>query len=237
MLRAAGTSSVGPAHLQFGQPNQDALGLWGWKTGWIAVVCDGLGSRPLSHVGSRLACLAARRVIRNGADWGNPRQVIEDIGRMWLETLPISPAQAATTVLIAACRANGECFVAQLGDGLILCRSEGEFSILTSERDGFANQTKALGSSESWLDWRISRPQLVAPGDGIMMMTDGISDDLRTDLLESFFHMMQKECRGRTSRRAKKWLQAQLEGWPTPGHSDDKTVAMIFVNQNENTRK
>lgn len=228
MLRAAGTSSVGPAHLQSGQLNQDALGLWGWKTGWIAVVCDGLGSRPLSHVGSRMACLAARQVIRNGADWGNPRQVIEDIGRMWLETFPISPAQAATTVLIAACRANGDCFVAQLGDGLILCRSEGEFSILTPERDWFANQTRALGSSNSWLDWQMSRLQLVAPGDGIMMMTDGMSDDLRSDLLEAFFRMMQKEFRCRSRRRAKEWLQAQLKEWPTPGHSDDKTVAMIF---------
>ena len=228
MLRAAGTSSVGPAHVQFGQPNQDALGLWGWKTGWIAVVCDGLGSRPLSHVGSRLASLAARRVIRDGAAWGNPRQVIENIGRMWLDTLPILPAQAATTVLIAACRANGDCFVAQLGDGLILCRSEGEFSTLTPERDGFANQTRSMGSSKSWLDWRMSRPRLVAPGDGIMMMTDGMSDDLRPDLLEPFFCMMQKECSGRSRRRARKWLQAQLEGWPTPGHSDDKTVAMIF---------
>lgn len=228
MLYAAGASVRGPSHVLNNEPNQDSLGLWGHKCGWIAVVADGLGSRPMSHVGSRTACLATRRVIRSGHSLEEPKQLMGDIYRSWLASLSIPPSSAASTYLTAITDSKGRVVLAQLGDGLVLYRSNRSFGILTPERKGFSDQTNGLGFSRSWVDWQSSTIMLQAPGDGVMLMTDGISDDLNQEDLEKFFQKMQKEFSRRSSRNAKRWISRQLEQWPTPGHSDDKTIAMIW---------
>ena len=74
MLGAAGVSVTGPGHVSLGQANQDAIALRGWRGGWIAAVADGLGSRPLSGLGSRLAVQAAQQTIRsmpNSPPWAS----------------------------------------------------------------------------------------------------------------------------------------------------------------------
>lgn len=228
MLRSAGVSVRGPAHGADGVCNQDALGLWGWQGGHIVVVSDGLGSRPLSHIGSRLACKVARQVIRSGSTWDDPKALIRKLYRAWMDELPIPPHRAACTFLLAACRDNGDALVAQLGDGLLVYQSEGRFGVLSAERAGFSNQTDALGISKSWADWRVARLKLQASGDGVVLMTDGISDDLLFSRREAFFGMLRKEFGRLSSRQARGWLRRQLENWPTPGHIDDKTIAMIF---------
>lgn len=229
MLRATGASVRGPGHVLNHQPNQDSLGIWGHKGGWLAVVADGLGSRPLSHIGSRAACLSARRVIRSGFSFGEPKSLMGAIYRDWLASITVAPSSAGTTFLIALTDKNGRTVLSQLGDGLVLYRSRGSFGILTPKREGFADQTNGLGFSRSWKDWQSSTVTLSAPGDGAMLMTDGISDDLYQKDLEKFFQKMQKEFSRRSSRLAKQWMTTQLECWPTPGHSDDKTIAMIWL--------
>lgn len=228
MLQGTGVSVRGPAHVESQQPNQDALLVSGWRGGWIGAVADGLGSRPLSHLGSRAACLSVRRVLRSGMAWDEPKSLVGHIYREWLRAMPIPPAQAATTLLFAACRRDGDTFVAQLGDGLVLYRAQGSNGVLTPERSGFANQTNALGVSRSWSDWSCSRVRLSHPGDGVLMVTDGVADDLRPECLEDFFLMLAGECGRRTRRSSRKWLDSQLQAWPTPGHSDDKTIALIM---------
>lgn len=160
MLWAAGASVRGPAHASSEECNQDALGLWGWQRGQLAVVCDGLGSRALSHIGSRLACRSARHVIRSGASWDDPKALIGQIYRHWLHALPVAPSRAPSTLLLAACRPDGDTLVAQLGDGLLAYRAGGHFGVLGPERTGFSNQTTALGISRSWADWHVARLHL-----------------------------------------------------------------------------
>lgn len=228
MLWAAGASVRGPAHVADGECNQDALGLWGWQRGQLAAVCDGLGSRRLSHIGSRLACQAARQVVRSGASWDDPKALIGQVYRRWLQALPIAPSRAPCTLLLAACRPDGDTLVAQLGDGLLVYRAGGRFGVLGPERAGFSNQTEALGISRSWADWHVARLRLSAPGDGVVLMTDGISDDLVQTRREAFLGMLRSECGRRSRRRSRTWLRRHLEAWPTEAHGDDKTIAMIF---------
>jgi len=228
MLCAAGASVRGPAHAMSGECNQDALGLWGWRHGQLAVVSDGLGSRPLSHIGSRLACVAARRVLRGGMSWDDPKALIGQVYRHWMQTLPVVPSQAPCTLLLAACRPDGDTLVAQLGDGLLAYRAGGRFGILTPGRSGFSNQTEALGISRSWTDWQVTRLRLSEPGDALVLMTDGVSDDLVPERVEGFLRMLCRECGARSRRQSRTWLRRQLEAWPTPSHADDKTIAMIY---------
>lgn len=228
MLRSAGVSVRGPAHEEYKQTNQDALLISGWSGGQIGAVADGLGSRPLSHLGSRAACMSVKRVLRSGIAWDEAGSLVGSIYRDWLSALPIPPARAATTLLLAACRPDGDTFVAQLGDGLLLYRTQGNFRVLTPARNGFGNETAALGISRSWSDWHCERLRLTQTGDAVLMVTDGVANDLRPERLEDFFRSVTKECSRRTRRNARKWLHEQLQTWPTPGHSDDKTIALIF---------
>ena len=229
MIRAAGVTVIGPAHAEMGLPNQDALGLWGWRRGWIAAVCDGVGSRPLSHIGARLAATRVRSTIRSDISWDDPDAVIQSLHRSWVEGLkPLAPDEGATTLLMAACSASGNVFVAQLGDGIVLFSSNGQFGVLTPARTGFVNETTAFGLSTSDRDWHIARLQLSKPGDGVLLATDGISDDLRPERLEKFFRAMCKEMASRNRRTGRKWFHRQLEDWPTAGHCDDKTIAIVY---------
>jgi len=234
MLRATGASVIGPVHRQAGTPNQDAMRVGGVRGGWFAAVADGLGSRELSHIGSRLAVRQARREWSGRQNADDARASILRFYQSWLRALPAAPAGTyATTLLAASCDANGVCRLAQLGDGLIVYRTAGEFGVLSSAlhglRSGFSNETDALGVTKSFSAWRTRRVALVEPGDGVMLMTDGIADDVRPERLEAFFSHVLDQAGRRSRRSGRRWLEQQMNSWPTALHSDDKSIALIFL--------
>lgn len=229
MLRAAGAGVTGPAHLDAGEPGQDALSFKGWRGGWIAAVADGLGSRPLSAQGSRMAVQAAQACLREQA-LGDARHLATEVYRRWLRQRPghHQPSQAATTLLMAACDAQGRVNTWQIGDGLIVARCVGEIRVFTPERRGFGNQTQALGVDKQWSAWHTAQFCLSQPGDLVALMTDGVADDLPPATLPGFLQTLYDELRGRSRRRGKHWLTHELLNWATPGHCDDKTLAVIY---------
>ena len=60
-----GCSVIGPGHIKTGKPNQDSFLLKKYKNGWVAVVSDGVGSKPLSHTGSAAVCSSVCNVMRD----------------------------------------------------------------------------------------------------------------------------------------------------------------------------
>jgi hypothetical protein len=132
-----------------------------------------------------------------------------------------------TTCLWALVNGDGQGVLGQVGDGLVLMRCEGEFRVLTDQRNGFGNQTTTLAQAES-VGASSADVTLALPGDGVLLMTDGLSDDLISEQLEPFFdaiYRLQKRC---SKRRMKRWLETELRNWSTPRHGDDKTIASIF---------
>ncbi len=235
MLRAAGACVTGPAHLSQGQDGQDALALRGWRGGWIAAVADGLGSRANSGTGARLAVQAAQQVARQwplqAGAWRDlpAREVAADIYRRWLVTLPwADKSSAATTLLLLVCDAAGHARVWQIGDGLVLCRIKGQVRMITPERTGFGNQTRALGVHRAWSDWHTASFRLDEPGDLVMLITDGVADDLPVPMLGGFVTAVHCELLQRSRRQGRRWLTHELTHWATPLHADDKTVAVVF---------
>lgn len=229
MIYATAATVIGPDHNAEGGPNQDALRLRGSRGAWFLAMADGLGSRPLSHVGSRLAVRVADKYLRRGLFERSPRDAIQDFYRAWLTALPgNNPSSMATTILAASVREDGRCSVVQLGDGLVLYRTGGDFRVLTGDRAGFANQTAALGVTRSFGAWQHTTFVLSQPRDGVMLMTDGLADDLRPERLGGFFNRLVGVAEKRSRRSSKRWLTRQLQAWPTPMHADDKTVGLIF---------
>lgn len=199
----------------------------GHRGGWFAAVADGLGSRALSHIGSRLAVQVARRALDTLPS--EPRDAIQQFYRSWLQALPDKPPGAmATTLLAAHCQADGRCRMAQLGDGLVLYRAGGVFGLLTPSRPGFGNETDALGVTKSFAAWQTKCVALSEPGDGVLLMTDGLADDLLPERLEAFFSHLIGRAESRSRRNGRRWLEGELKAWPTALHTDDKSIALIF---------
>jgi len=226
---ACGASVIGPRHLDQREPNQDAMGLAGWRGGWIASVADGLGSRAKSDVGSRRACQVARRTLRAARENPDLPAMLPSIHERWLEAIaPTTPRDAATTMLLARVTDQGDVHAAQLGDGLLLMRCAGKFRRITPERSGYSNQTWALESVHFPEKWSAAEGKFSQPADGVVLLTDGVADDLEPDQLAEFMDALYQDLRTRNRRRGRRWLQSELECWATPMHSDDKTLVAIF---------
>lgn len=225
---------VGPDHRCRHQPNQDAISLRGWSGGWIAAVADGLGSRQHSGQGSHAAVRAVQHVMRNLAHKGlfrsmPSREVATAVYRRWLDSVGyIDKSEAATTLLFTACDSQGHARSWQLGDGLIICRSQGTFRVLTPERSGFVNETRALGIHRAWSDWTSADVTLHNDGDAIVLMTDGVADELSSSTLPRFTSVLTRQLSSKSKRAGRAWLSRELTGWATPSHTDDKTIAVIY---------
>lgn len=235
MLRAAGVSVTGPGHLELNEDCQDAHSIKGWRGGWILAVADGLGSRPHSAQGAQVAVRSVQEVARaweHSSAWRTipARDVATDIYRRWLKTVPWrDKSMGATTLLVAICDRDGYTRMWQLGDGLVVSMVNGRVQVLTPERSGFGNETRALGVDTSWSAWHTSDLVLGRSGDALLLMTDGIADDIPQDLVAGFASTVGRELKKRSRRGARQWLRREFTDWATPGHSDDKTLAAIFV--------
>lgn len=229
MLRAIGASVIGPAHILEGRPNQDAILVRRNQGGWFLAVADGLGSRTLSHIGARMAVQVARESLGMDVLAAEPREAIQRFYRSWLKAIPTQePGTMATTLLIASCGADGRCRIVQLGDGLAMYRAGGHFGLLTEVRTGFGNETDALGVTKSFSAWRYQDVVLSEVGDGVILMTDGLADDLVPERLDSFFSWVIGEAAKRSRRNGRKWLEQQMTAWPTALHADDKSIGLIL---------
>lgn len=229
-FNVANASVIGPSHIADKLPNQDHLSLRGHRGGWIAAVSDGLGSHIHSDIGSKFACKAIQHYWRSAKQKNSEAyEHHEAIQQQWLRyTHPHSVKKTGATALYASVTKDGWVHTGQLGDGLILYRQDGQLRTLTPSRQGFGNQTESLGEYFNKNSWVYSHFQLKQEGDGIILMTDGISDDLVEESLPDFFELLYQESIKSTRRRMKCWLQQELIEWATPLHSDDKTLAAIF---------
>lgn len=186
-----------------------------------------MGSRPLSDIGSRLACQAVLAATRQCSFDTPNRDLILCIYKNWLHTLGnVTPNDAVATCLVAWGLASGECRLLQLGDGMISCHGETSEQLSHRSENGFANETTGLGISRRISDWQCRTVKLHRPGQGIVLTTDGISDDI--DDTAGFTEAIITRLRGKGIRYSKRWMTRELENWPTPKHTDDKTIAVIY---------
>src|SRR5690606_26511914 len=97
--------------------------------GWVIAVADGLGSRPLSHLGSRKAVQLFRCLAGLQSD-KLPVDIAGTLRAQWLEHFACNHRLYETTCLWARVDARGHGLAGQVGDGLVLVRSRGELRVL-----------------------------------------------------------------------------------------------------------
>lgn len=230
LWKSFGASVIGPGHVATGIPNQDAWAAFHYVQCHGIVVSDGLGSKPFSGFGSHAACLAVTYAVHKccrKSEFG-PAILSDRIIKNWLSAIaPLESRDCAATCLFAFSMDDGVVRMGMLGDGLVAAvKNDGSVVSLSDEKtEGFSNITDALSSSVTAKDWR----WLSIPEDdcwSIILCTDGVADDL-TDVV-GFVEKFASTHRDLSSVSAARRTREVLENWPTPMHSDDKTIACLF---------
>ena len=213
-------------------PNQDAFAAKRGPQGLVATVSDGLGSRSKSDLGARKACEAAVRVVSDWARGGgfDPHRLPLLIESEWRSQLgDLDPGDCAATCLFVHWPTSGRVTTGSIGDGLVVLQTE-DGTLHTHaprEADAFANMTASLGPGPG--AWEIRQTAAECCIRRVLLATDGVSDDLDPGALARFLEWLQSEASSLLPWRRRRRLAAHLQNWPTPSHSDDKTVVLLWT--------
>lgn len=225
-----GASVRGPEHIRSGLPNQDAFKIRCHVWGDVAVVSDGVGSRPASEYGSKAACRAVVHAARNWS-WmnGETDRLLAEIQKNWLACVkPFPPEKSSATCLFVIRPKQGKMLLGMLGDGLVaVLKTDGAYEeLMDHKEENFSNQTTALSPNTQISHWRtssIEQDECCA----VVLCTDGVADDLvpekKGDFVRNFYEQGQKFAVVTLARA----LRKMLENWPVPKHSDDKTLVCL----------
>jgi serine/threonine protein phosphatase PrpC len=212
-----------------GKSNQDAWSSFHHVWGDGIVISDGLGSKPLSSFGSQAACFAVEHALhacRNRTEIDD-EFLSNDIKTSWLSRIaPLEPRDCAATCLFGVRLGDGVIRVGMLGDGLAaVLKVDGSIVSLSEDKSqSFSNITAALTPNASSEDWRHLSLQ-EEECDAILLCTDGVSDDLEN--VDEFVKGFIEAHRALATVSANRHTRSMLEKWPTPKHSDDKTIACL----------
>jgi serine/threonine protein phosphatase PrpC len=231
MWHAMGSSVQGPEHKRDGQPNQDAWVRRLSADRVLAVVCDGLGSRSHSAVGSRAACLAVADAVRHWSEVKDapPALLLRLIHTLWnLRVHQTGREESATTCLFAVVMRDGRLLLAQLGDGLIMLKTPSGTTTLEPPLERFGNTTTGLGIAADVREWRLHIEPNFAGAAMILLATDGVADDLVPEKRAEFLDFLIAQYGARPAAARRRGLKKILCDWPTPQHRDDKTLVVLW---------
>lgn len=222
-----GASVAGPAHRAARKLNEDRwLGASG-SFGSLIVVSDGVGSKPQARRGAQGACVATLRAVRSWfSDGGRSvEQLLPRIEAFWLEEIaPHDRTDCAATCLMALAHRDGGTYVAALGDGMAAVRTGRTVERIEFPRgSAYLNETMSLGGSGAWA----SRRYGVSEVDAVVLASDGVSDDLRSDRIADFVAWLTDDIAPMQPQPRWRQLCRELHNWPTPNHLDDKTLAVL----------
>ena len=230
-----GVTTIGPLHIKSGLPNQDAWLSRKYKWGEIIVVSDGVGSRARSDIGSEAVCksvVQASKFLFKSKKIKIENIQIEDFLRLihsiWLVNIyPYSPQECSATCLFTI-RNEDKLLLGQLGDGLIIATSTDSNTKMLNDmkEDSFSNVTYSVGSDFHFEQWKHAILD-ANKYDSIILCTDGISDDLIPGSEDAFAKGLYEEYGNCKPRKRYYEILRWLKNWPTPKHTDDKTIACL----------
>lgn len=176
-MNATGGTRAGRSHRARDQPCQDAYAIRSLDDGRVAAaVADGLGSRPLSHLGSAAACRAAVEALAQEPMWDAAalRRAFE-AARSSLEQLAagmgVPAADLATTLLVAGV-APGKVVAGMVGDGAVVACGADLRLLLEPANGEYANEVVPLTHS-AWADHFRSVESDGA--EAVLLFTDGLT--------------------------------------------------------------
>lgn len=225
--KAYGSKVRGKLHKKNHMPNQDNYLVYNSKKFTLAVVCDGMGSKKHSRVGSKRLCKIVKKKVKDGLKSGtfNAIDLLEKIQTCWLKRLfPFSLKNCDTTCLFCLISENS-ILACQLGDGIILVKENDNINIIKSKEDDFSNETTGIGKAKI-KDWTIKIIKKESNCEyRFLLGTDGISEDLLPEMLSEFVNTLTTNVAGKY--RNNSYLKSILNNWPNKYSNDDKTIVVV----------
>ena len=223
-----GVSEIGPLHIKENIPNQDSFIVKKYSWGIVGVVCDGLGSKKYSHIGSKSLVNAITKAAQL-FDFEKDINLFEPLVKsLWdINIFPYTHNETSTTLLFSIVK-NNKVYIGRVGDGAIVVFGK-ESLLLEEDKDMFTNYTTPFGRDQK-IQWYIFDDSEI---DSIVMCSDGISEDLKKDKLFDFFKNYTDNYKNMQPNKRVYEIKQWLKNWPVKGHSDDKTIVSLVKANNE----
>ena len=223
-----GVSEIGPLHIKENIPNQDSFIVKKYSWGIVGVICDGLGSKKYSHIGSKALVNAITKAAQL-FDFEKDINLFEPLVKsLWdINIFPYAPNETSTTLLFSIVK-NKKVYIGRIGDGAIVVFGK-ESILLEEDKNMFTNYTTPFGRDQK-IQWCIFDESEI---DSIVMCSDGISEDLKKDKLLDFFQNYIDNYKNIQSNKRVYEIKQWLKNWPVKGHSDDKTIVALVKAKNE----
>jgi len=218
--RGWGVSEIGPFHIKNNIPNQDSFIIKKFSWGLVGAVCDGLGSKKYSDIGSKKLCEAVVNSVKI-FDFEKDLSLFDEIViSLWkMKLYPINLNEALSTLLLVIVKDN-KIYIANSGDGGIVTLDK-EF--IFNENGEFSNITSPFSYSK--LKWRVFNEDEIS---AIMLCSDGVYDDLKKDKIIKFAKDYVAYYKNMNPLKRNREIKNLLQNWPVKGHSDDKTILVLF---------
>lgn len=231
-----GQKKKGIGHQKNNEPCQDAYKIHIKNGESILVVSDGLGSKKMSHIGSKEACNAAvwswRKSLKK--KHFSAKRYIKGLLDHWHENLPESdPKEYSCTCLIWLTH-RGKGIALRLGDGMIsVLDQQGKANTINeSKDDSFLNVTDTLPQGHKIELWQIEYFNLEHVR-SVFLATDGASEDLKADLMDKFMIHFEQEYQNLSQLNRNIKLQKELKNWSNPHQLDDQTLVFCKFNDSK----
>jgi len=223
-----GVSEIGPLHLKAGIPNQDSFIIKKYSWGVVGVVCDGLGSKKYSHIGSKALVNAIAKAAQLFSFEKDINLFEPLVKSLWdINIFPYTPDDTSTTLLFSIIK-NKKVYIGRVGDGAIVVFGKNNL-LLEEDKSIFTNYTVPFGREEK-IQWYIFDENEI---NYIAMCSDGISEDIQRDKILDFFTQYIENYKNMNSQKRVYEIKQWLKNWPVRGHSDDKTIVVLVKANNE----
>ena len=227
-MRRHGLSVKGPDK----EENQDAVGVIDHKDYLLMVVADGLGSVSDSAFGSATAIKAVKRAVVEFRKLESSKsdflvQLITFYWRLFVQDMDKELSECGSTCLFAYLNKQEKRMVTgQLGDGLIFLKSRSDIQVTPTSSSDF-NLTKNLSSARK-KDWLVREMEITQEGFDLILLTDGISEDIQESKVPDFLEVLKQELTDKNPQASYWYLKKLLSNWPTKYHRDDKSICIAW---------
>lgn len=209
--------------------NQDSFLCKPYKDGYIMVVSDGMGSKSLSHLGSKCICECVYDVVSNYAfdlDVISFKDIIYACHEEWKKRLSdFDIKQCYATLLVAVIRKK-TIKAARLGDGFLAIYADGKVTCLYDKKENyFANETDCLKENLDREKIEIVKIEY-SKYQGAVSCTDGVEiGTMQEKDIIGFTQEFVDEYSNKEKEDVIEEIESWLEDWPG---MDDKTLVFVM---------
>ena len=220
-----GISIIGSYH----NVNQDSFLCKPYKDGYIMVVSDGMGSKSLSHLGSKCICECVYDVVSNytfDLDVISFKDIIYACHEEWKKRLSdFDIKQCYATLLVAVIRKK-TIKAARLGDGFLAIYADGKVTCLYDKKENyFANETDCLKENLDREKIEIVKIEY-SKYQGAVSCTDGVEiGTMQEKDIIGFTQEFVDEYSNKEKEEVIEEIESWLEDWPG---MDDKTLVFVM---------